>query len=156
MEFRLAVESDLDAILELYKSNILANKDYNQEQKEVWASSVNNREMWLNKIKEQYFLLAYENNKILGFCSLGQRDYVEMMFVQKDEFGKGVASGLLQNIETVAKSNQITQLLADVSLSGRRFFEKRGFRVLRTNRNFRNGIYLKNYRMRKLLKETID
>lgn len=43
MEFRLAVESDLDAILELYKSNILANKDYNQEQKEVWASSVNNR-----------------------------------------------------------------------------------------------------------------
>ena len=101
-------------------------------------------------------MLAYENNKILGFCSLGQRDYVEMMFVQKDEFGKGVASGLLQNIETVAKSNQITQLLADVSLSGRRFFEKRGFRVLRTNRNFRNGIYLKNYRMRKLLKETID
>ncbi len=38
MNFRRAEEGDLDSILSLFKANVLANQDYNEEQKEIWAS----------------------------------------------------------------------------------------------------------------------
>ena len=151
MNFRRAEEGDLDSILSLFKANVLANQDYNEEQKEIWASSIENRTMWLNKIKEQYFYLAFEDEKLLGFSSLGPMDYVDMMYVQKDEFGKGIGKQLLVIIEDEAKKHDLAQLYADVSLSARAFFEKRGYHVVKTNRKIRKGIHLKNFRMKKSL-----
>lgn len=150
MKFRKAEEGDLENILSLFKANVLANEDYNEEQKEVWASSTENRTMWLNKIKGEYFLLAHQDSKLVGFSSLGPMDYVDLMFVQKDEFGKGIAKQMLENIETEAKLNDLSELYADVSVSGRGFFEKSGYHVVKTNRNIRKGIHLKNFRMKKV------
>ena len=151
MEFRKAEEGDLALILELFEANVLANTDYTEEQKEIWASSVKNVDMWKSKIKDNFFLLAFEKDKLMGFSSLGPMDYVDMMFVQKDEFGKGIASKLLLNIEEEAKHYDLSQLYADVSVSARGFFEKSGYHVVKTNRNIRKGIHLKNFRMKKVL-----
>jgi putative acetyltransferase len=57
---------------------------------------------------------------------------------------------MLENIETEAKLNDLSELYADVSLSGRRFFEKSGYHVVKTNRNIRKGIHLENFRMKKV------
>ena len=151
MKFRRAEEGDLENILSLFKANVLANEDYNMEQREIWASSTENKTMWLNKIKDQYFMLAFIDTKLVGFSSLCSMDYVDMMYVQKDEFGKGIAKQLLENIENEAKLNDLSQLFADVSVTGRGFFEKSGYHVVKTNRNIRKGIHLKNFRMKKVL-----
>ena len=94
--------------------------------------------------------LAIRYTKLVGFSSLGPMDYVDLMFVQKDEFGKGIAKQMLENIETEAKLNDLSELYADVSVSGRGFFEKSGYHVVKTNRNIRKGIHLKNFRMKKV------
>lgn len=150
MIFRRAEECDLEGILSLFKANVLANEDYNEEQRQVWAASTENRSMWLNKIKGEYFMLAHKDAKLVGFSSLGPMDYVDLIFVQIDEFGKGIAKQLLENIETEAKLNDLSQLYADVSVTGRGFFEKSGYHVVKTNRSIRKGIHLKNFRMKKV------
>jgi putative acetyltransferase len=150
MKFRRAEVGDLENILSLFRANVLANTDYSEEQRQIWAASTDNKAMWLNKIRGEYFLLAHKDTKLVGFSSLGPMDYVDLIFVQKDEFGKGIARQLLENMETEAKLNDLSQLYADVSVSGRSFFEKSGYHVVKTNRSIRKGVYLKNFRMKKV------
>ncbi|QBJ86468.1 GNAT family N-acetyltransferase [Chryseobacterium gleum] len=146
-------EADLPEMLQLFAATIdaVCRKDYTPQQLEAWKSGAENEERWRKVIRDQYVVIALNENKIAGFCTLDQGNYIDLLFVHKDEQQKGIASILYQKIEKEAFRQHEKQLTADVSKTARPFFEKIGFRVVQEQEVNVKGVTLTNYKMIKSL-----
>ena len=140
---------DLPEILALYAEIIqqTCKNDYDQQQIRAWISSIENKARWTEALTRQYFLLAITENKIVGFASLENGDYLDFMYVHKDFLRKGIANKLFQALENEAKRLANFSMTADVSKTAQPFFEKKGFKVLKENKNMISGVEIINYRM---------
>lgn len=144
---------DLTAILTLFEQTILSvnAKDYSPAQVKVWTGSVVQKDRWLRKIAEQYFILALLNNEPAGFASLTQTGYLDFLYVSKDHQRRGVATALYNELETYAKRLALTCLETDASITAKSFFEKQGFTVLRSQQVVIETVPLTNFKMKKQL-----
>ncbi|MDU1890921.1 MAG: hypothetical protein E6767_09550 [Dysgonomonas sp.] len=66
MNIRFTTPKDIPAIKELFRSTILSVnlKEYTPEQVGCWAARGEDVSVWEERINEQYFILAEENNTI--------------------------------------------------------------------------------------------
>jgi|SRR6218665_284797 len=153
MRLRIAQMSDLNEMKKLYVETIkfICCKDYNDEQTAVWASTAGNTDRWNNMIKNQLVIIAEKNNKIVGYGTLDNGNYIDFFYIHKDFQGQGIANHILAQIETHAKKTGTIRLSSDVSITARPFFEKKGFQVLKEQKNIRNGVELINFKMEKAL-----
>ncbi len=131
IDIREAVRGDVERITQLFYDTIqnINIKDYSQEEVDDWSSFKEDTYKWLERIKEQYFIVAEINNKIVGFSSLAQDGYLDFMYVDKDSQGQGVASILLAEIEKKAIKQNNDLIYSDVSITAKGFFESKGFIV---------------------------
>ncbi|EGK05310.1 GNAT family N-acetyltransferase [Dysgonomonas mossii] len=152
MNIRFTTPKDIPAIKELFRSTILSVnlKDYTPEQVGCWAARGEDVSVWEERINEQYFILAEENNTILGFAALKLSGYLNSMFVHRVYQGKGVASLLLKKIEEYARMKDISEITADVSITAQPFFSKKGYVILE-QQTVCIGISMTNYKMSKVL-----
>jgi len=152
MIIRKAYEKDITQIKELFQQTILSvnTKDYTLEQAECWSSRGSDVDIWKERIIEQYFIINEENNLITGFAALKPDGYLNSMFVHKDYQGRGIASLLLKDVECYANRNDIVGITADVSITAKPFFEKKGYVVL-NKQTVDIGIKMVNYKMKKNL-----
>lgn len=152
MNIRFASPKDIPAIKELFRSTIISvnSRDYTSEQVECWAAKGEDTNIWEERINEQYFIIAEENNTILGFAALKLSGYLNSMFVHKDYQGKGVASFLLKKIEEYALLKDISEITADVSITAQPFFSKKGY-VIVEQQIVCIGVSMTNYKMSKVI-----
>lgn len=150
---RKGKEADLPEMLQLFAATIdaVCRKDYTPQQLEAWKSGAENEERWRKVIRDQYVVIALNENKIAGFCTLDQGNYIDLLFVHKDEQQKGIASILYQEVENEALRQHKKQLTAEVSKTARPFFEKIGFQVVQEQEVNVKGVTLTNYKMIKSL-----
>lgn len=150
---RQATEADLESVTHLFRESILNinSMDYAAEQTIVWAAAWQNRGDWLNKIRNQHFLLAYSEGKLAGFGSVERSGYLDMLYVGKDFQRKGVATALFDELENYASQQGIDKIFAQVSITARPFFERNGFTVEKEQRKMLNDVEFINYRMKKSL-----
>ncbi len=146
---RQANESDVRDITQLFYDTIqnINIRDYSQEEVDDWSSWKVDIDKWLEKMQEQYFVVAEIKNKIVGFSSLATDGYLDFMFVDKDTQGQGVASTLLSEIERKAIEQNNDLIYSDVSLTAKGFFEKKGFIVERQQLKKSKKKELINFRM---------
>ena len=149
IEVRQAVDSDVGRITQLFFDTIqnINIRDYSQDEVDDWSSWKTDIDKWLEKMQEQYFVVAEINNKILGFSSLAQDGYLDFMFVDKETQGQGVASALLSEIEKKAIDQKNDLIYSDVSLTAKGFFESKGFIVERQQLKKSKKKELINFRM---------
>lgn len=149
---RQANESDVRDITELFYDTIqnINIRDYSKEEVDDWSSWKVDIDKWLEKMQEQYFVVAEIKNKIVGFSSLAPDGYLDFMFVNKDTQGQGVASVLLSEIERKAIQQNNNLIYSDVSLTAKGFFESKGFIVERQQLKKSKKKKLINFRMIKL------
>lgn len=85
MEIRKATAEDLEQILCLFENTInsTCKDDYSEEQRLVWTSSVQNTKKWQRRINSQYFIIAELGNTIIGFCSLENNSYLDVLYVHQ-------------------------------------------------------------------------
>lgn len=145
--------SDLIDLQNLFVDTItnVCNVDYTPYQIKVWADSVNNLPSWINKIVSQYFVVAELDNKMVGYCSLENNNYIDFLYVHKDYQGRGVANKLYAEIEAEAIRCNGKHLNSDVSITARHFFEKKGFQVLQKRISKIAGTEIVNFKMYKEL-----
>jgi len=150
---RKGLYDDLPEMLQLFTATIdeVCKKDYDLQQLEAWKSGAENKERWMNVMRDQYVLIAVIENKIVGFCTLDQGNYIDLLFVHKDHQHKGIATMLYQQIEKEALLNNERELTADVSKTARPFFEKAGFQVVQEQTVNVKGTAMINYKMVKHL-----
>lgn len=141
--------NDLPAMQQLFADTIqvICKNDYNDLQRNAWSAGADNEERWMNVIKGQYVLIAEAENQIVGFSTLDQGTYIDLLFVHKDHQHQGIASLLYAKMEEEALRHGQKQLTADVSKTARPFFEKSGFRILKEQTVNVKGIDLINYKM---------
>jgi putative acetyltransferase len=87
----------------------------------------------------------------VGFSDLEEDGHLDMMFVHPAFQGQGIASALLNTVESAARKQSLTMIYTEASLSARPFFERRGFAVITPQTVKCRGQKLANFRMRKSL-----
>ncbi|RLT36344.1 MAG: GNAT family N-acetyltransferase, partial [Chloroflexi bacterium] len=71
-------------------------------------------------------LVAEESGQLLATAGLEENEVVTF-FVLPEQQGRGIGSALLQQLEAYARSQGITQLKLDASLTGAPFYARHGF-----------------------------
>lgn len=153
IELHLGDLTDLKALQNLFVDTVSAvcSADYDAEQIAVWTSSVEDSERWLDIMTKQVVVVAKISDLIVGFATLANGNYIDLMYVHKDHQGKGIAGTLYQYLEHVALQNDQSDLYADVSKTALPFFQHMGFSIEREQTVVRKGVALTNFRMRKLI-----
>lgn len=153
ISIRLAKLDDLTEMQRIFVDTIttVCSSDYDEQQIRVWVSGVNNTERWKKIIVEQYVIVADKGDKILGYGTLNNESYIDLLYVHKDHQGQGIAQLLLDEITKEARQLGQTKLNSDVSKTARPFFAKNGFVQLSEQTNIREGVELINYKMTKHL-----
>lgn len=147
--------NDLSEIQNIFVESIksVCIADYNEEQIKVWTSSVYNKQRWNDIMSNQIVFIAQIDKKIVGFSSLGNMNYIDLLYVHKDYQGQGVALKLYKAIEEQATQLKQKELNSDVSKTAKPFFEKTGFVVIKEQTVLRQNIELTNFKMTKKLGE---
>lgn len=153
ISLRSAHYTDLPAMRELFGQTIIAvcAKDYTSKQIRVWTAAAQAAERWKKILEEQWVMLAEDGRNLCGFITLANGNYVDLLYVHKDYQLKGVAYKLYTALESYAKQGGATSLMADASITARRFFERQGFQMLTPQILVRDQVELVNYKMVKLL-----
>jgi len=140
---------DLDALIALFQSSvrIVARHDYTLEQVFSWAPQAIDRERWALRLAASSTWVAAFGERPAGFISLEPEGHLDMIYVDPNFQGRGVASGLLHRLETSAEACGLARLFTEASITARPFFEHRGFRVVEAQTVIRRGQRLTNYRM---------
>lgn len=151
---RLAEQRDLRAMQELFVQTIqsVCRYDYSPEQIAVWTSSIENTKRWTDKLMKQHFLIAEIGDKIVGYASLENGEYLDFLYVHKDFQRQGIASKLCAEIEAIAIHQGTSLLTSDVSITARPFFEKKGFKIVAEQVNDIKSVEVLNYKMTKELR----
>ena len=149
MLIRQARLNDIDGILDLFSGTVtnVCATDYHEDQVKVWAASAENKQKWVDRINKQYFLIAEKENKIVGFGSIENGDYLDMLYVHKDHLRQGIANKLLEELEKESERENKHSISSDVSITARPFFEKYGYKVVKEQRNIIHNVEVINYKM---------
>lgn len=144
---RIAKAGDLREITSIFRDTIrhVNSKDYNPLQIAVWSGAADDTERWLKRINDYYFIVAEQNDSVVGFAYLSAANYFGGLFVDKDLQGKGIATRLLNDIEDKAKDNGHDIIESDVSITALPFFEKHGYKVERKQRKLVKGMVFENF-----------
>lgn len=153
MTFRQAVISDLEEMQKMYIETIqsVCKNDYNTAQIEAWISGVKNTERWNAVIETQFVLLAIIKNKIAGFGTLKDGNYIDFFYIHKDFQRQGIADKILNELEIEARKHHSKIITSDISITAKPFFEKKGFVVKAEQKNIRLDVELINFKMKKEL-----
>jgi putative acetyltransferase len=151
MNIRLAKSTDVDKIRQLFQETIetINQKDYNAAQIQIWAAGAQRIQNWQKKVQEQYFVVAEQGDIIVGFASIEMNGYIDFMYIHKNYQNQGIASLLLSELESKAASLSLTNVWANVSITARPFFQKRGFIITNIYTKFVDTIEFENAVMEK-------
>ncbi|WPO80648.1 GNAT family N-acetyltransferase [Flavobacterium sp. KACC 22761] len=154
MFLKKATIADLPEMQELFVQTIqsVCKNDYNPDQIEAWISGVKLTQRWIDVIEKQLVLLAIIENKIVGFGTLKDGNYIDFFFIHKDFQRKGIANKILTELELEAKKQHSKTIISDVSITAKPFFEKKGFVVKAEQKNIVKDVEIINYKMEKEIK----
>jgi GNAT superfamily N-acetyltransferase len=104
-------------------------KDYSQAQIEARAPPQKVLYQWKHRLKRTNPFVAEESGELIGFAELDENGYMDCFYCAQNWQRKGVGSTLLRAIEIEASKQGIPRLYAEASITGKGFFEKKGFAV---------------------------
>jgi len=146
MEIRKATTTDIDAIALLYRDtiNTVNAKDYSKEQIQAWASTYINQHAWAKRIEEQQFYAAIIKDIIVGFASIDNNSYLDLLYVHKDFQRQGIAAALLEVIESAAKEMGFKEITVQSSTTALPFFLSHAFIETYKKEKLVNGVSFVN------------
>lgn len=146
---------DLTDLMSCFEAAILSINSaiYSEDQKRAWVQKgFENQKKWLERIENQYFILSESNKRIVGFTSVSQTGYVDLLFTHPSYQRKGVADSLYKLAEQHVIKSGVTTLETHASAVSKPFFEQRGFQLLGENKLDLFGISISNFHLLKKLR----
>ncbi|WP_345989995.1 GNAT family N-acetyltransferase [Chryseobacterium sp. Chry.R1] len=149
INIREAKEEELIIIQQMCSDTIykICSVDYTYNQLEVWISNIEDTQRWIHALLGQYLIVAEFESKIIGFITLKNKFYIDYLYIHKNYQRRGIAKMLFKVIEKKAISEKQHELVSDVSITAKPFFENLGFKVLKKQKVKIKGVELINYRM---------
>ncbi|MBN1038866.1 GNAT family N-acetyltransferase [Clostridium botulinum] len=148
MIIREYTSADCNSLAELFYNTVhsINEKDYSEEQLNVWATGRVNFEAWNRSFLEHFTVVVVDDDVIVGFGDIDKTGYLDRLFVHKNYQKRGIAKAICDELE---KKVNTERFITHASITARPFFEKRGYRVLKEQQVEREGIILLNYVMEK-------
>ena len=145
--------SDLARLIALFRDTVrrINGRDYSQQQVMAWAPDEIDARRWMHRFDSKEVWVADLDGAPVGFVDVARDGLIDMLYVDADHQGIGIASLLLRKVETSARARGLLRLFTEASITARPFFEHRGFRVIAPQRVMRWAQEFLNYRMDKAL-----
>lgn len=150
---RPTLPADAPLLAAIFRASIdgLAAEDYSPAQCEAWIAAADDEARFAKKLGDQLTLIATIERQPVGFASLKDNDYLDMLYVRPEAAHRGVAKALVDALETLAAARGVTRITTDASDTARDFFAHRGYTATRRNTVEVNGQWLANTSMEKTL-----
>jgi putative acetyltransferase len=144
--------ADLPRLAAIFRASIeeLTAEDYNESQQAAWAALAD-EDAFGKKLADDLTLVALLGGEVAGFASLRGQDHIDMLYVDPQAAGQGIASTLCDALEKLAGARGATKLSVHASDTARGFFEKRGYQPLHRQTVDCFGEWLGNTAMEKRL-----
>jgi putative acetyltransferase len=153
LAMRPMLPTDVPLLAEIFRASIeeLAGDDYSEAQQEAWASAADDEEEFGARLAAELTLVATYAGAAIGFASLKDNTYIDMLYVHPAAAGLGAGAMLCDALEKLAAARGSKQLSVDASDTARGFFERRGFIAKTRNTVSLAGEWLANTTMVKPL-----
>lgn len=121
-------------------------KDYTQQQRDVWATGKINLNEWNLSFLKNTTWVAVKDSILVGFGDMDTTGYLDRLYVHKNFQRQGIATAICDRLE---KECVCVKIITHASITAKPFFEKRGYKTIKKQGVWRQGIYLENYSMEK-------
>jgi putative acetyltransferase len=145
--------ADAATLAALFRASVeaLAADDYDDAQREAWASAADDEAAFASRLADALTIVALVDGNIAGFASLRDNKMFDMLYVRPDMARKGVGSALAEAIEKLAAARGTTLLTVEASDAAQDFFAARGYVATTRNMKTVGGQWLGNTTMTKEL-----
>jgi putative acetyltransferase len=156
MRIREYQGSDINHVVSLFYETVHSVNavDYSIEQLNAWAP-INEigakMESWNKSFSNNVTYVAEIDGKIVGFSDMTHNGYLDKLYTHKDFQGQGIATALVNKLESVARKISLSEIYTEASVTAKPFFEHRGYQIIRSQNVERKGITLTNFQMTKKL-----
>jgi putative acetyltransferase len=153
MIIRKYTPADTQQIMDLFYDTVHAinSQHYSAAQVAVWAPRDMNYHQWVRSLSRHHTYVAEVQGMIVGFGDFEDNGHLDRFYCHKDYQGVGVGTQLLAALEQAAKTQGISCLFTEASITARPFFEKRGFVLINEQQITFQGVTFTNYVMEKEL-----
>lgn len=143
----------LEDMFKLFNDTIknINKKDYTDAEIENWAIKKLDKDIWNKKFKESFTVLAFYNNKLVGFINLYSSGYLDMLYIDYRYTRLGIGKKLLKIVEDYSKLNKLKYIIVDSSITAKEFFKRQDYIFLKENKIPRNSQVLTNFTLIKRL-----
>ena len=145
--------ADAKRCAEIFRSSIeeLAAEDYNEEQRQAWASRADDEQAFGARLAKALTLMAMIDGAVAGFASLKGADEIDMLFVDPEFARQGVGRTLVEALTKLAAARGAKRLTAEASDVAKPLFERLGFAAQTRNLVRKGDQWLANTTMSKTL-----
>ena len=153
VSLRPYLPADARRCAEIFRSSIeeLAAEDYDDEQREAWASRADDEQAFGARLAEALTLLAVIDGAITGFASLKGAEEIDMLFVDPGFARQGVGRTLVNALTRLAQARGAKRLTTEASDVAKPLFERQGFTAQKRNLVRMGEQWLANTTMTKTL-----
>ena len=129
VSLRPYIPADARRCAEIFRSSIneLAADDYDEEQREAWASRADDEQAFGARLTGALTLLAMIDGAVAGFASLKGADHVDMLFVDPGFARQGVGRTLVDALTRLAQARGAKRLTSEASDVAKPLFERQAF-----------------------------
>lgn len=144
ISIRNYMSSDFPSVSDLFCDTIkhINIRDYSDVQCKAWIANSDKLNKRRARLATQRTLIAEINGKTVGFGSIDDCGYLDMLFVHRDYQHLGIATALCNQLE-----RGFDIITTYSSVTARAFFEKRGYTVQKVQKAICLGCELPNYYM---------
>jgi putative acetyltransferase len=140
--------SDLSAVVTLFQRTVreVNARDYSPFQISAWAPDPPDLDAWSKRLSSGAVFVAERHGDIVGFIRIEANGNLDLLYVAAEFQRQGVAKALFDQVLSWASSRGIKRFVSEVSVTAKPFFERVGFRVLRSQVIERHGISIDKFR----------
>lgn len=121
---------------------------YSAEQRRAWAPARDNiAAEWEPRLLAACTTVAMIGRRPVGFTSLGDDGFLDLLYVAPDWMGRGVADRLHAALLETAHARGMELLSTEASHLARSFLSRHGWRTTARQSVIRRGVALTNFRM---------
>lgn len=154
---RPLLPSDAGMMAAIFRASIedLTIEDYDEDQRDAWASSADDEAAFGQRLAGLLTLVATLEGSPAAFASLKGNDRIEMLYCFPAVARQGLGTLLVDALEKLGRARGATRMLVDASDTAKPFFEARGYRAQQRNTVSRNGEWLANTTLEKRFEATV-
>ena len=150
-------ETDTEEIVSLFYETVhsVNSKDYSQSELDAWAprdEKESKMKSWKKSLGQNITFVAKVDDKVVGFSDLTHNGHLDRLYVHKDYQGQGIATALIDMLESEAKKLNLLEIDTEASITAKSFFEHRGYIIVCSQTVVPKGVKLTNFKMVKKIK----